>query len=91
MAELVNTRCTGGRLILTDTVISVELFNLRSETLAREAFSSLDYRLVSPSFFGLGGGCNLVFHGKGGERLHANMVKPILAKKIRTILTGREK
>jgi hypothetical protein len=89
MYELVSTRCTGGKLILTDTMISVELGQLRSQTMSREAFSSLDYKLAAPSVFGLGGGINLTFHGKGGEKLHANMVKPVIADKIRTLLTGR--
>lgn len=90
MKIIVNTRCTGGRLLLTDDMISVELLKYRTHTMSREAFSSLDYKLIVPSIFGFGGGVNLTFHGKGGEKLHADMVKPIMANKIRMLLTGRE-
>ena len=51
MATLVETRSTGGKLILTDTMISVELSSLRSQTLSREAFTALDYKLASPSAY----------------------------------------
>jgi hypothetical protein len=35
------------------------------------------------------GASNLMFHGKGGERLKATMVKTKEAKAIRVLLTGR--
>lgn len=90
MSELLKTRCTQGQLVITETHIIVRLLNLKSQIMSRESFTRLDCRRIVPSFFGLGGGWNLVFHGKGGERLHANMVKPIFAKKARTLLMGVE-
>ena len=86
--ELIKTRCTQGKLIVTETHIIVELLNLRSQSLARESYTGLDVAMGWPSFFGLGGGKNLVFHGKGGERLHANLVQPKQVKRIQEILTS---
>ena len=91
MAELINTRCTQGRLIITDTHIIVERRGLmgQSKTMARTAFSSLEVKTISFSLFGKGGGSNLVFHG-GGYALHAGAVRASDVKAIQSILTGRE-
>ena len=90
MAELLKTRCKQGKLIITDTHIIIELGNLRSSTLARASFTSLDSKMGVPSVFGLGGGTNLTFHGQGAEILHADLVPPKDAKQVAAILTGRE-
>ena len=84
--ELIRARCTQGKLVITDQAIRVELFRLQSQTIARMALVGIDYKLAVPSLFGLGGGANLVFHGQGGERLHANLVKPKIAKQIMRML-----
>src|SRR6266705_54454 len=81
-SELVRTRCTQGKLVITDHLVRIELFQLQSQTMARTSIVGIDYKLAVPSLFGLGGGANLVFHGQGGERLHANLVKPKIAKQI---------
>lgn len=90
MSELLNTRCTQGTLIITETHIVVRLRDFQSRIRERAAFTGIDCKRIVPSIFGLGGGWNLIFHGKGGERLHANMVKPIMAKKAKMLLTGIE-
>ena len=90
MPELVNTRCQQGKLIVTDSHIIVELYNIKSTTLARANFTALD---VKWSMFGIpflvDSRSNLTFHGAGGERVEATMVKTKDAKRIRSILTGR--
>lgn len=87
--ELINTRCTQGRLIITETHIIVELGQMQSETMARSSFVDLDSRQVVPAIFGLGGGVNLAFFGQGNKVIRANLVRPKDAKRVRAILTGR--
>jgi hypothetical protein len=84
--ELIRTRCTQGKLVVTDHLVRIELFQLKQESMARASIVGVDYKLVVPSLFGLGGGADLVFHGQGGERLHANLVKPKIAKQIMRML-----
>jgi hypothetical protein len=84
--ELVRTRCTQGKLVVTDHLVRVELFQLKQESMARSSIVGIDYKLAVPSVFGLGGGADLTFHGQGGERLHANLVKPKIAKQIMRML-----
>jgi len=88
MSELFRARCTGGNLIITETTISVELGQIKSESMLRSSLSSVDSKLAVPSLFGLGGGTNLTFIGRGGERLHANLVKPKVAQEIVRLLRG---
>jgi hypothetical protein len=90
MSELVKTRCQQGKLIVNETHIIVELYNLKSTMLARESFTGMDMKLAMfPIPFIMDGASNLMFHGKGGERLKATMVKTKEAKAIRVLLTGR--
>jgi hypothetical protein len=93
MAELLKTTCTQGKLIITDTFIIIELrgfgTEFQSRNLARSSFSSLDSKMVIPSLFGLGGGTNLVFHGRGGEMLRADLVPRKAARKVAALLMGR--
>jgi len=92
MAELFNTRCTQGRLIITDTMIIVELGRegaLRQHTLARSALTGIDTKLVVPSLFGKGGGTNLIFRGQGADRVQADLVNPTIAREIVRTLQGR--
>lgn len=84
--ELIRVRCTQGKLVITDHLVRVELFQLKQESMARASIVAIDYKLVVPSLFGLGGGADLIFHGQGGERLHANLVKPKIAKQIMRML-----
>ncbi|GHO88030.1 hypothetical protein [Dictyobacter formicarum] len=86
MADLIRTRCKQGTLIITDNQIKIELGQLRQQTLARSALTGVDSSMGVPSVFGLGGGTNLVFHGQGAERLHADLVKPNVAREIVNLL-----
>lgn len=85
MSEI-RTRCKQGFLIVTDQAIKIELGQLNQQSLARSALTGIDAAMGMPSVFGLGGGTNLVFHGKGGERLQADLVKPNIAKEIKSKL-----
>jgi hypothetical protein len=87
--ELINVRCSQGKLILTETHIIVELYNLKSSTLDRRSFTALDMKLAMFPILWIDGLSNLTFHGQGGERLVATNVKTREARKIRAILTGR--
>ena len=92
MAELFNTRCTQGRLVITDTMIIVELGkkgSLRQHTLVRSALTGIDAKLAVPPFLGKGGGVNLVFRGQGADRIEASLVNPQIAKEIVALLQGR--
>jgi hypothetical protein len=90
MSELIKTRCSQGKLIITETHIIVELGRLKSTMLVREAFTGMDMKLAMfPIPFIYDGASNLLFHGRGGERLKATMVKTKKAKEIRALLTGR--
>jgi hypothetical protein len=42
MSELLNTRCTRGTLIITETHIVVRLRDFQSKIMPREAFTGLD-------------------------------------------------
>jgi hypothetical protein len=92
MAELFNTRCTQGKLIITETMIIVELGkegSLKQHTLARSALTGIDSKQVVPAIFGKGGGVNLVFRGQGMDRVQADLVNPGIAKEIVKTLQGR--
>lgn len=86
MSELIRTGCTQGKLIITEDSIRIELGTLKQESLARSALTGIEARAGYPSIFGFGGGTNLVFHGQGGERLHANLVRPNIAREIKSML-----
>lgn len=86
MAELFNVRCKQGHLIITENAVKVKLANLKEQSLSRSAITAIDSSMGVPSIFGLGGGTNLVFHGQGAERLHADLVKPGVAKEIVSML-----
>ena len=86
MAELLNVRCSKGRLIITDELIIVERLG-KSETMERAAFTGLDMKL---SLWLVISAYTVVFHGKGSERLSAGMVYGKQAKAIKALLTGRE-
>jgi len=88
MAELLRTRCSQGKVIITDTHIIVELGSIKSQTMARSSFTALDSKLAMwlPGM----SRHKLIIHGQGGERLNVGMVKAKDAKRIRAILTGRE-
>lgn len=83
---LIETCCAAGKLIITDDLIRTQLGSLKSESLSRSNLVGLDYKMVAPSIFGMGGGANLTFHGKGGERLEAKYVKIKDAKQIMQLL-----
>jgi hypothetical protein len=85
MSEI-RTRCAQGTLIVTNESIRIELGKLRQQSLARSALTGIESGMAAPSVFGLGGGTNLIFHGKGGERLQANFVNPGKAEEIKRML-----
>jgi hypothetical protein len=89
--ELISTRCTQGKLIITNRKIIIQLAAfgnvLKSQILQRTALTSIDSKLVVPSVLGMGGGVNLTFHGKGRELLKADLVAPKAAKEILTLLS----
>jgi hypothetical protein len=87
--ELINTRCSQGKLIITETHIITELSNLKSTMLARSAFTALDMKLKMFPLPFIDGLSDLTFHGAGGEIVKAGAVKSKEAKKIRMLLTGR--
>jgi hypothetical protein len=82
----IRTRCKQGTLIITDQQIRVELGQIRQQTLSRSALTGIDSTMGMISVFGMGGGTNLVFHGQGAERLHADLVKPNIAREIKSAL-----
>jgi hypothetical protein len=82
----IRTRCKQGTLIITDQQIRVELGQFRQQTLSRSALTGIDSKMGMISVFGMGGGTNLVFHGQGAERLHADLVKPSVAREIKSAL-----
>jgi hypothetical protein len=86
MAELIRTRCKQGQLVITDDYIRVELkiplLGTNQQTIYRSALTGIDSNVAVPSIFGMGGGVNLLFHGQGIERLHADLVKPKVAQEI---------
>jgi hypothetical protein len=86
MSELITARCTQGKLILTENTVRIELGDLSQQSLARASITGVDYKLAVPSVMGLGGGANLVFRGQGGQCLHANLVRPKMAKQIMRML-----
>lgn len=80
MADLIKVRCGQGWLIVTETHIVVERLG-RSWQTARATFTGLDMK------WGLFG-YTMIFHGAGGERLKASIVKAKDAKAIKALLTG---
>jgi hypothetical protein len=83
MQELIRTRCKQGQLVITDEFIRVELpGHIQQKTLYRSSLTGIDSEIAVFPIFGLGGGTNLIFHGKGGEVLHADLVKPKMAQEI---------
>ncbi len=93
MNELMNVRCSRGRLIITETAIIVEMKFLgiatRTETLFRESLLGIDKSGGVPSVFGHGGGSHLKFLA-AGQTLDAGLVAPMKdVVKIEKLLTGR--
>lgn len=86
MSELIKTRCKQGMLIITEQAIRIELGQFKQQSLARSALTGIDVKMGAPSILGMGGGTNLVFHGQGGERLQADLVKPNIAREIKSLL-----
>jgi hypothetical protein len=88
--ELICTRCTQGKLIITNNRIMIELSGFgrtfKSQILLRSSLASVESKVAVMSLFGMGGGVNLIFYGKGGEVLNANLVSPKDAKEIITLL-----
>lgn len=82
MQELIRTRCTQGWLVITDDYIRIELGNLRQQTLYRSSLVGVDSQRGAPSFFGKGGGVNIIFRGQGLDVLKADLVKPSVAQEI---------
>lgn len=82
MSEVFRVQATKGMLTITETTITLEFGSFRSRSLLRSSLSSVETKRGVPSVFGLGGGTHLIFHGKGGERIDAGMVKPKLAQEI---------
>ena len=83
MQELIRTRCKQGHLVITDEHIRTELpGGIRQAILYRSSLTGVDSNVAVFPMFGLGGGTNLIFHGKGGEVLHADLVKPKVAQEI---------
>lgn len=76
--EFVRARCTQGKLIVTNKKIAIELTSfskvIKSQTLLRSSLTGIDSKLAVPSVFGMGGGMNLTFYGKGREKLKAELV-----------------
>jgi hypothetical protein len=85
MSEI-RVRCKQGTLIVTDKHIRVELPPFKQQTMSRSSVTGVDSSLGTPSIFGIGGTTNLVFHGQGGEILHAGLVKTNIAKEIISLL-----
>ena len=89
--ELIRARCTQGKLIITNKKIAIELASfgkvIRSQILLRSSLTSIDTKLAVPSVFGMGGGMNLTFHGKGKEILKAELVPPKEAQEILALLS----
>lgn len=83
---LIETRCKQGKLIITDQSIRIELGQLKQQSLLRSALTGIDAIMGAPSIFGMGGGTNLTFHGQGGDRLQADLVKPGIAQEIKSML-----
>lgn len=81
MQEL-RTRCKQGQLVITDEHIRTEIKGIRSAILYRSSLTGVESNVAVFPTFGLGGGTNLIFHGKGGEVLHADLVKPKVAQEI---------
>ena len=81
MQELIRTRCTQGWLVITDDYIRIEL-GKRQQTLYRSSLVGVDSQPGAPSFFGKGGGTNLIFRGQGLDVLKADLVKPSVAQEI---------
>jgi hypothetical protein len=71
---------------VTDKKIVVELRGFgqvfKSQTLLRTSLTSIDSKLAVAPIFGMGGGVNLTFHGKGSELLQADLVPPKQAQEI---------
>lgn len=82
----IKTRCKQGSLIVTDQDIRVELGPFKQQILSRSALTGIEATMAVPSLFGMGGATNLVFHGQGTERLHADLVKPNIAREIKSML-----
>jgi hypothetical protein len=89
--ELIRVRCTQGKLIVSNKKIAIELTGFgqifKSQSLLRSSLTSIDNKLVAMPIFGMGGGTNLAFHGKGGEILNASLVPPKEAQKIVELLS----
>ncbi|HEX6557093.1 MAG TPA: hypothetical protein VF026_30300 [Ktedonobacteraceae bacterium] len=85
MPELITARCTQGKLTITDTHILIERIG-KSQSMPRSSFTGVDMKLA---LWLIMSSYTLTFHGAGGERLKASMVRGKDAKRIRNILTGR--
>lgn len=86
MSELFRTRCVQGWLVITEEAVRIELpGQIHQRILYRSALTGIESKVGAISIFGLGGGTNLTFHA-GIETLHADLVKPGVAREIVAML-----
>lgn len=86
MATEITARCKQGKLVVSDTMIKVQLGDWREQSMQRSMLVGIDSKLVVPAVFGFGGGVDLVFRGQGTEVIEAGLVQPKIAKKIKAML-----
>ena len=89
--ELIRSRCTQGKLIVTNKKIAIELTSfgkvLKSQILLRSSLTSIDSKLAVLPVLGMGGGMNLTFHGKGREVLKAELIPLKEAQEVLALLS----
>jgi predicted CopG family antitoxin len=89
--ELIRTRCSQGKLIVTNKKIAVELTvfgnAIKSQILLRSSLASIDSKVVIFPVFGAGGGMNLTFYGKGREIVKAELVPFKQAQEVLALLS----
>lgn len=88
MAELFNTKCAQGRLIITDQFIQIQRpMNMGQQTMLRTSFVGVDSRVTVFPFFKLTKGAStLIFKGQGLEVLQADVVETPTAREIVAML-----
>ena len=80
--ELINVRCSQGRLIITDTHILTERYG-KTQMMERRSFTSLKTKGALWSH-------KVIFYGQGKGRLVASGMSGRNAKRVRDIMTGRD-
>jgi len=83
---LIETTCSKGKLIITDTLIKVKFGDISEQTMLRSSLVGIDSKVTFRSLLGKPRAMRLIFRGQGTESIEVGMVPVEAAKQIVALL-----